>query len=765
MIYVISDLEFDLDRRLLSRDGQPIKLTKLDFKVLRALVEASPALIRHEDLITQVWGPNRVISPENLSQRMKTLRQSLGDDPNDPTYIEGVRGQGFRLIPEVKVQSNQKSDRGSKRFWTLGLVGMLIGLLTWYVIDRMDQAESETAVSSISSTPVESPVAGQAQRPAIAVLPFANLSDDPSNQYFTDGIHDDLLTRISNIHDIKTISRTSVMTYEVTNKKLGTIAQELGVNTILEGGVQRVGNQVRINLQLIEAASDTHLWAQTYTRELTATNVFVVQAEITEAVADALQAILSQDERKQIEKRPTANLQALDAYFLGNQYFDQATTEGFEQAIAAYRTAVLFDPEFAQAYSKQALAMLHQIWNNGLPAKTQLEKSRPLINQAILLDPQSSDAFTALGKWYEIAGDIDKAEQAFSQAMVLGPNNVVVLRNYGNLKQWGRSDPVSAIELFRKAAELDPQNAGIKIQLAEIMGVLGLEEEAIPMMESLLADHADSAGGYRVLATLYSAGEFRHDKAIRALRKAYYLDPEHPGISFMNANIHWRLGDYDNASLWLNHAARLVPESEEAPVYRGWAHIAAENYQSARQEFDRTDSESILYWVGIFTLGRVDVATGRPENAIKRYMAFASRFNGKKSYLNFSYGLGAIYAYQALGEQEKAQALWNELKSIVEASPSMGFHGVQIFDASLYAMSGQSEAAIKILGDWVNQGGSSSELKRLTRYELAVLADNPEYRQLLHTVESRLSKQKENLARWEASGEMPPIPGAVKDPG
>ena len=213
MIYVISDLEFDLDRRLLSHDGQPIKLTKLDFKVLRALVEASPALIKHEDLITQVWGPNRVISPENLSQRMKTLRQSLGDDPNNPTYVEGVRGQGFRLIPEVKVQSNQKSDRGSKRVWTLGLVGMLIGLLTWYVIDRMDQAESETAVSSISSTLVESPAAGRAQRPAIAVLPFANLSDDPSNQYFTDGIHDDLLTRISNIHDIKTISHTSVMNY------------------------------------------------------------------------------------------------------------------------------------------------------------------------------------------------------------------------------------------------------------------------------------------------------------------------------------------------------------------------------------------------------------------------------------------------------------------------------------------------------------------------------------------------------------------------
>jgi TolB-like protein/DNA-binding winged helix-turn-helix (wHTH) protein len=552
MIYGFSDLKFDLDRRQLSRDGQPVKLTKLNFRMLRTLVEAAPALVRHDDLITAVWGENRIITPENLMQRMKTLRQSLGDDAANPTYIEGIRGQGFRLIPAVtefgvdpqathsaartadapesRKQSRQEPGRRSKRAWSLGLVGILTGLLIWFVIDRVsiEGNSPKTAPDSLAQT--DSGSANPSQRPAIAVLPFANLSEDPSNQYFTDGIHDDLLTRISNIQNIKTISRTSVMTYRNTNKNLGTIAEELGVNTILEGGVQRIGNQVRINLQLIDTQSDAHIWASTYTRELTAATVFAIRAEITEAVANALQTVLSEDERKQVEKLPTTNLQALDAYFMGNQYYNQATSEGVTKAIEAYQAAIELDPGFALAYSRQASAVLSQVWTSGLPAKAQLEMSRPLIDQAILLDPQSSEAFIALGNWYQLSGDTQKAFQAFEQAMALGPNNANALVSYGSFVLSEMSDPASAIKLFRKAIELDPQNIRLERQLARAMRSIGLADEGIRIMEGIVARHPDSAAGYRDLALLYSNWEFRHDKGIRALRRAFELDPNHPRI-------------------------------------------------------------------------------------------------------------------------------------------------------------------------------------------------------------------------------------------
>jgi len=763
MIYVFSDLKFDLDRRQLSRDGQPIKLTKLDFKVLRTLVEAAPAVIRHDDLITQVWGENRVITPENLSQRMKILRHSLGDDPNHPRYIEGIRGQGFRLIPEVKVQSTRKSGRALRRTWSLGLVGILAGLLVWFVVDRVDTVDSDFTEAAVSTTYVELPANDPLQQPAIAVLPFANLSGDPSNQYFTDGIHDDLLTRISNIQNIKTISRTSVMTYRGTNKKLGTIAKELGVSTILEGGVQKAGQQVRINLQLIDAESDAHLWASTYTRELTATNVFVIQAEITEAVASALQTILSEDERKQLEKLPTANLEALDAYFKGAEFNILGTAKGVEQAIEAYQLAIKLDPDFSLAYSALALANLEQIWFSGSPIQAQLEKSKPLIDQAILLDPQSSETFRALGRWYQAAGDLDKAEKAFDQALVLRPNNSSVLSDYGMLKQWERSDPSSAIRLFRRAAELDPQNIGIKTEMAQVMRFLGMAGDAILMLEHDLVGHPEFANGYRVLGELYTLEESRHDKAVKALRRAYELDPKNPQLAVSNAVIHWRLGDYENTALWMNHAARQAPWSDEAPVYRSWAYINAGNFENASRELRTSVARTDLYWHAVFALARVDTATGHPQDAIDRYTDFVPDFDGKISETTISYSVGAINAYLALGEQNKARALAEKLMTTVAASPQFNYINSVIFDTSLYAILDQKEVAIAILSEWVNRGRATAYLQYQTGFELNTLANEPRYQQLLQTVNNRLIEQRANLARWEASGEMLPMPKEVSD--
>ncbi len=599
---------------------------------------------------------------------------------------------------------------------------------------------------------------------SIAVMPFINLSADAANQFFADGIHDDLLTRISNIREIKTISRSSVMSYRNSIKSLRSIAKELRVNTILEGGVQRAGDQVRINLQLIDAESDSNLWAQTYTRELTATNVFVVQAEITEAVASALQTILSEDEQTQVEKQATANLQALDAYYLGNQLIREATSESTGRAILAYQEAIRLDPEFALAYSKQASAVIAQILASGLPREAQLEKSRPLIDQSILLDPQSSEAFTALGTWYRWSRDTEKAVQAYEQAMTLGPNNAEALAGYGSMVQYEMSDPASAIKLYRRAIELDPQNVGLKTQLAWVLPDVGLAEEGVRMLEDIVAEHPDSAVAYRDLASAYSDLEFRHDKGIRVLRQAYELDPNHPPNSFMNAIMHWRLGDYENTALWMNNIARLVPDPEMARVYRGWAFIAQRNFESARREFERPIIEHILYWLGVFYLGALDTEASRTDDAIGRYEDFTKDSLTGKNNTNFYYGIAAIKAYRAHGEPIKAQALIDNLMSIIDANPSVTYHDSPIHDASIYALAGQEDTAIAILEEWSNRGGATSLTQQEIRHGLGALADDPRYQAILHTVNSRLSEQKANLSRWEASGEMLPMPKEVTDP-
>ena len=677
----------------------------------------------------------------------------------------------FELTPEGLIRdkdvdrSQLDTSQSSQKLNRMIMVGLALALgyfaFDKFVLDPFEDAQIAESARQEGRSAALSESFGDK---SIAVMPFTNLSAESSNQFFADGFHDDLLTRISNIQDIKTISRSSVMTYRDSNKSLRSIAEELRVSTILEGGIQRAGDQVRINLKLIDADSDAHLWAQSFTRELTATNVFGVQAEISEAVAGALEVILSADERNQVEKQPTANLQALDAYYLGNQLVNEATSESIGQAILAYQEAIRLDPKFALAYSKQASAVIAQISATGLPREAQLEKSRPLIDQAILLEPQSSEAFTALGTWYRRSGDSEKAVQAYEQAMALGPNNAEALAGYASMVQLEMSSPDSAIELYRRAIELDPQNIGLRRQLARAMPSVGLPGEGIRMLEGIVAEHPDSAIAYRDLATLYSDWEFRHDKGIRVLRTAYELDPNHPPNSSMNANMYWRLGDYDNTALWMNNIARLVPDPELARVYRGWAFIAQRDFESARGEFDRSKSRTGFYWLGVIYLGNIDTAEGRPDDAIERLKDYTTKPLARKSLINFFYGLAAIEAYQAMDEQKKARALLDELISIIDANPSVIYVDAEVQEASIYALLGQEEAAVAILEEWVNRGGASSVLQQDIWHGLSVLADNPRYQSVLRTVNDRLSEQKANLARWEASGEMLPMPREVTDP-
>ena len=673
----------------------------------------------------------------------------------------------FELTPDGLIR-DEDIDRGqydashSSQKLNRIILAVLALALTYFAFDKfvLDPVEDVQIADSAREEGRSAALNEYFGEKSIAVMPFANLSAEPSNQFFADGIHDDLLTQISNIREIKTVSRSSVMTYRDSDKSLRDIANELRVNTILEGGVQRAGDQVRINLQLIDAESDANLWAQTYTRELTATNVFIVQAEITEAVAGALKAILSEDERSQLEERPTENLQALDAYYLGNQLLNEATSESTGQAILAYQSAIGFDSEFALAYSKQASAVLAQISASGLPSEEQLAKSRPLIDQAILLDPQSSEAFTALGVWYRYSGDTEMAVQAYEQAIALGTNNAEALAGYGSMVQFEMSDPASAIELYRRAIELDPQNIGLKTQLARALP----EADGIRMLEEIIVEHPDYANAYRDLANLYSDSEFRHDKGIRVLRRAYELDPNHPPNSFWNAIMYWRLGDFESTALWMNNIARLVPNPEMARVYRGWAFIAQGKFENARGEFLRPNIDVILYWLGVFYLGNLDTAAGRPADAVERYNDYTAVPLTRKINTNLSYGIAAIKAYQALGEQEKAQVLIDEMISIIDTNPSVIYHDSKIHDASIYALSGQEETAIAILEEWVNRGGATSLMQQSIRLGFDALMDDPRFQSIIRTVDSRLDEQKANLARWEASGEMLPMPKEVTEP-
>jgi TolB-like protein len=308
---------------------------------------------------------------------------------------------------------------------------------------------------------------------SIAVLPFANLSRDTANEPFTLGIHDDLVTCISKIGSIKTISRTSVMQYRDSTKTIPQIARELGVSSVLEGSVQLSGDRVRINVQLIDAATDEHLWAEVYDRELTAKDIFSIQGEISAAIAEALRATLSPDERNRLLQIPTENMAALEAYFLGKQRITTRTATTIAEAIDHFQHAIELDPEFALAYVGLADSYLLLALYGSVTIDTMIEQAEPAVKRALELDDRSGEAHTSLAALQEFKKEFIDSEQTYKRALELNPNYSRAYHWFGEFLKNNLDRIDESAVLMSKAAELDPMSPTININLGVYLDVQG----------------------------------------------------------------------------------------------------------------------------------------------------------------------------------------------------------------------------------------------------------------------------------------------------
>ena len=309
---------------------------------------------------------------------------------------------------------------------------------------------------------------------SIAVLPFTSRSVDPAHAMFADGIHDELLTSLANIGSLKVISRTSVMEYRDTTKNLRQIGKDLSVATVLEGAVQRAGDNVRINVQLIDAATDEHLWANSYDRRLSTDNLFAIQTEIATTIADKLKATLTPDEKERITKVPTENLQAYNLYLAGRQNLYQRKVENLQRARELFEQAIALDPKFAKAYSglSDTLNILYSNFG-ALEPDEMLPKSKDLLDKAVALDPNDADIHASLGllastRWdfTRSAADLAAAEQAFERAIALNANHAQAVAWYAGQELF-TGDYAHAIELYERSLQLDPLARVSQLNLGE----------------------------------------------------------------------------------------------------------------------------------------------------------------------------------------------------------------------------------------------------------------------------------------------------------
>jgi TolB-like protein len=406
---------------------------------------------------------------------------------------------------------------------------------------------------------------------SIAVLPFDNLSRDPDNAYFCEGVQDEILTRLAKVADLKVISRTSTQHFKSTPDNLPQIAKQLGVAHILEGSVQKANDHVRVNVQLINALTDAHLWADTYDRKLT--DIFAVETEIAKTVADVLQAKLIGSERHVIAARPTANTEAHQLYLKGRFFWNKRTGNDLKKSIDYFQQAIAADPNYALAYAGVADAYVLIPGYSGGNPRDCYPKAIAAAKKALELDDTLAEARTslALAIWY-YDFDFSQANREFQRAIELNPNYAIAHQQYGNntLSAIGRFN--DAIVEGKRAVELDPLSLVINADLGVDYYYARRYDEAIAQLRKLLEM---DPGYYFAYVTLGQALEMKgaRDAAIAEYQKARALNDD-PSVLALLAHAYGLSGNKMEAEKILDQLkalskARYVSAYSFALAYLG----------------------------------------------------------------------------------------------------------------------------------------------------------------------------------------------------
>lgn len=459
-------------------------------------------------------------------------------------------------------------------------------------------------------------VAAADAMPCVAVLPFLNLSADPENEYFADGITEDVIAHLSKVRALKVISRTSVMRFKKREPGLRAIGAQLGATKLLDGSVRRAGDRVRIVAQLVDAETDQHLWAETYDRQLT--DIFAIQTDVALHIAGALQAELSPDEERRIAKEPTTDLQAYQLLLQGRHLFIRFTPASIQRAIEYYNRAIAQDPAYATAYASLAQAHAELAEMGAVPPEAARRHALEAAEQALRLDPQLGDAHCIMGHLMALwRFDWKGAEAEFKRALELAPSGADAYDLYGRLcSALGRFD--EAIALQRRAQELDP-----------------------------LAHRLD------VATTMLRAD--RYDEAAREAGRALEFDPDHDRAHATLGWAHIKRGMVEEGLAELERAVAAAPESIQWLAQLGQAYALAGRRKDAHRVLGRLNDEARYGYVAPFHLAFVYTGLGEFERALDLLdQAFAERGGA-------IYGIMGSFLFAPLRSHPRFKALLEKM--------------------------------------------------------------------------------------------------------
>src|ERR1700730_6441027 len=458
--YEFGPFRLDPAERLVLRNNQTIPLTPKAFETLLLLVENSGHLLTKDELMKRLW-PETFVEEANLAQNISAIRRVLDDKNGEAHYIETVAKGGYRFTGETRKIDREPPKRAAQspepaadsvpelfgrrmsatRIAVVASAGIVIIASALFLIPRVVKFRAKTE-----------PAAATGIR-SIAVLPLANLSSDPAQEYFSDGLTDELITKLAKIGSLQVISRTSVIGYKRSVKKLPELGEQLHVDSILEGTVERVNDRVRIRVQLIRASTDQHIWAESYDREIK--DVLQLESDLAREIAQQIGHRAS-EQPTQIARERLISPDAYENYLQGRYCWNQRTEEGFRNAISYFEQAIAKDPIYAQAYAGIADSYVLLGYYSSLPPQDAYPRAKAAARKALELDPMLGDAHTSLaGALQDFDWTWKEVEQEHKRAVELSPGYATAHQWYGNyLNMMGRFEEAQA--QIRRARDLDP---------------------------------------------------------------------------------------------------------------------------------------------------------------------------------------------------------------------------------------------------------------------------------------------------------------------
>jgi TolB-like protein/Flp pilus assembly protein TadD len=524
--------EADLRTGELTKHGRRLRLQEQPFQLLAFLLERPGELVTREELRRRLWPETTVDFDHGVNKAIGKIRDALGDSAANPRFIETVARRGYRFLADA------------------GVVG---------------------------DGPIRS----------LAVLPLENLSNDTSEDYFADGMTEELITQLGQIRSLRVISRTSVMTYKRVRKPLAEIARELHVDAVVEGSVLRSGEQVRINVQLIAVPADRHMWAQSYAGDRRDT--LALQSSVASAIAGQIRAALDPREQAALAKSKVVNPEAYEAYLKGRYFWNKRTGDGLKKAIAYFTHAVEIDSNYAEGYSGLAdsYALAGDRKYGLLPGQEAFAQAKAAAAKALALDDSLGEAHASLALALDLYGwDWKAAEAEYQRAIELKPGYAPAHQWYSwHLIMMGRTN--EGISELRAAESLDPLSLIISADIADALCVARRYDEAVQQSKKTLEMDANFAVGHFELGQAFvqkqlydqaiaefqraielsgQSGAFesnlahlygilgRKEEATKILRALEARQDENPSVAADIALIYVGLGDRDQAMMWLNAA-------------------------------------------------------------------------------------------------------------------------------------------------------------------------------------------------------------------